>query len=95
MKQPAIYILASQRNGTLYTGVTSNLVERIFQHKKGITKGFSHQHNCKHLVYYQVADTMEAAISREKYIKNKSRTYKLDLIESMNPNWKDLYETLF
>jgi len=94
MKQPAIYIMANQRNGTLYIGVTSDLVKRVWEHKNCITKGFTSKYNCKMLVYYEVLERMESAIMREKQLKNFSRTKKLMLIETINPGWKDLYETI-
>ncbi len=94
MKQPVIYILTNKRNGTLYTGVTSNLVKRIYEHKNEVTQGFTAQHGCKKLVYYEVLENMENAIAREKQIKAGSRKKKLALIESMNPDWKDLYEEI-
>jgi len=93
-KQPAIYIVASKRNGTLYTGVTSDLVKRIAEHKLGTYDGFSKNYNCKLLVYYELLETMETAILREKQIKSWSRKKKLALIEKENPSWKDLYETI-
>ncbi len=94
MKQPAVYILASKRNGTLYTGVTSNLIKRIYEHRNGITKGFAHRYDCKILVYYEVFDTMELAISEEKRIKGGSRKKKIALIEKINSQWCDLYVQL-
>jgi putative endonuclease len=94
MKQPAVYIMANQRNGTLYIGVTSDLVKRVWEHKNCITKGFTSKYNCKMLVYYEVLETMESAIMREKQLKNFSRAKKLMLIETINPGWKDLYETI-
>ena len=94
MKNPAVYIMTNKRNGALYTGVTSNLIQRIFQHKNGITKGFTHRYNCKHLVYYELFADMERAILREKQIKAGSRKQKLKLIESINPEWFDLYESI-
>lgn len=94
MKQPTVYILANKRNGTLYTGVTSNLIQRVFQHKFQMTVGFSPKYDCKNLVYFESYETMEQAISREKQIKAGSRKKKLKLIESMNPEWIDLYETI-
>ncbi len=90
-KQPAIYILASQRNGTLYVGVTSNLVKRVWEHKNDQADGFSRRYGVHMLVYYEILDTMDAAITREKQIKSGSRAKKLRLIESMNPDWNDLY----
>jgi putative endonuclease len=93
-KQPAIYILASQRNGTLYVGVTSNLVKRVWEHKNDQMDGFSHRYGVHMLVYYEILDTMDAAITREKQIKAGSRAKKLRLIESMNPDWNDLYVSI-
>ena len=94
LKQPAIYILASKRNGTLYTGVTSDLVKRIWQHKNDVVPGFTQKYPVHMLVYYELADEMTAAISREKQIKGGSRARKLALIESMNPKWRDLYDDI-
>jgi len=82
-KQPAIYILASQRNGTLYVGVTSNLVKRVWEHKNDLVDGFSHRYGVHMLVYYEILDTMDAAITREKQIKAGSRAKKLRLIEAI------------
>ena len=90
--QPAIYIMASERNGTLYVGVTSDLVKRIYQHKCVQINGFTKRYNCKYLVYYELHDEMLDAIEREKQIKSGSRKKKLELIESINPKWQDLYE---
>ncbi|MBX9805475.1 MAG: GIY-YIG nuclease family protein [Alphaproteobacteria bacterium] len=94
MKLPAVYIMANHRNGTLYVGVTSNLVQRAYQHREGVIDGFTQKHGCKMLVYYEVGGSMEGAIFREKQLKGGSRKQKLKLIESMNPQWKDLYETI-
>ena len=94
MKQPCVYIMASQRHGTLYTGVTSNLLRRAFEHREGVMKGFSAKYGCKILVWYEVHESMIEAITREKEIKAGSRAKKLALIEALNPEWKDLYETL-
>ena len=91
MKQPAVYITTNKRNGTLYTGVTSNLVKRIYEHKNGITPGFAKKYGCKILVYYEAIPNMTGAIAREKQIKAGSRKKKLALRENMNPDWKDLY----
>lgn len=93
MKQPAVYIMASQRNGTLYTGVTSDLVARVWQHKLG-QAGFTSRYACKLLAWYELHGDMTAAIAREKQIKAGSRRAKLALIEAMNPDWRDLYETI-
>ena len=93
MKQPAVYIMASRRNGTLYTGVTSDLVKRVWQHKNG-TVGFTSRYGCKQLVWYELHEEMEPAILREKQIKAGSRRKKLALIEALNPTWNDLYESV-
>jgi putative endonuclease len=93
-KQPAVYLLASKRNGTLYTGVTSDLVKRIWQHKNDLADGFTKQYSVHLLVYYELAEEMAAAIAREKQIKGGSRAGKLALIESMNPEWRDLYDDI-
>ena len=95
MKQPAVYIMASARNGTLYTGVTSNLPGRAWQHREGATRGFTRRYGCRLLVWYEMHATMESAILREKRIKSGSRDDKLKLIEAMNPEWEDLYASLF
>jgi putative endonuclease len=94
MKQPAVYIMASQRNGTLYTGVTSDLVQRVSQHKEN-AGGFTSKYDCKILVFYELHGTMESAILKEKQIKAGSRKKKLSLIEANNPDWKDLYDQVF
>ena len=86
--------MASNRNGTLYTGVTSNLVRRVYEHKNDSAQGFTSKYGCKMLVYYEIQETMTGAISREKQIKSGSRKKKLSLIESMNPDGKDLYEKI-
>jgi predicted GIY-YIG superfamily endonuclease len=93
MKQPAVYIMASRRNGTLYTGVTSDLVQRVWQHKNG-SIGFTARYGCKQLVWYEIHEGMDPAIYREKQIKAGSRKKKLALIEAMNPEWSDLYESI-
>ncbi|MCA8928458.1 MAG: GIY-YIG nuclease family protein [Alphaproteobacteria bacterium] len=94
MKQPAVYIMASRRNGTLYTGVTGSLRQRIWQHREGVTPGFTKQHNCKLLVWYELHESFPAAIAREKQLKGGSRRKKLALIEAMNPAWRDLFGEL-
>ena len=94
MKQPAIYVLASKRNGTLYTGVTSNLLQRIWQHKQDFEKGFSKEYQTHLLVYFELHQSMYDAIAREKQIKAGSRAKKLQLIESITPEWLDLYDEL-
>ena len=90
MKEPAVYIMASKRNGTLYTGVTSDLIARVWQHKHALI-GFTSRYGCKQLAWYELHGTMEHAILREKQIKAGSRRKKLALIEAMNPDWRDLY----
>lgn len=94
MKQFYVYILASKRNGTLYTGVTSNLTQRVWQHKNDMVEGFTRKYNVKKLVYYEVHDNAESAITREKRIKKWKRNWKLRLIEEKNPQWKDLYDEI-
>jgi putative endonuclease len=94
MKRPAVYIVANGRNGTIYTGVTSNLARRIYEHREGVLNGFSKRHGCKMLVWYEMHDEMEYAIAREKQIKAGSRQRKLKLIEEMNPQWRDLHDDL-
>ena len=94
MKQPAVYILASKRNGTLYTGVTSNLVQRVWQYKNDIIQGFTKKYGVHVLVYYELHGSMYQAIRREKQIKQWSRAWKLELIEKGNPQWHDLWESL-
>ena len=94
MKQPAVYILTSQRNGTLYVGVTSDLVKRIWEHKHGVTDGFTKKYAVHMLVYYELHGDMAAAISREKQLKKWNRAWKLRLIEEKNPDWDDLYDSI-
>lgn len=94
MKQPAVYILASQRNGTLYTGVTSDLVKRVWEHKNDLADGFTKKYGVHMLVYFELHGDMMAAITREKQVKKWNRKWKLRLIEEKNPQWKDLYETI-
>ena len=94
MKNPTVYILASQRNGTLYIGVTSDLVKRIWQHREGQVDGFTKQYNVKKLVWYEQHETMESAISREKAMKKWRRQWKLSFIEKDNPSWVDLWDEI-
>lgn len=94
MKQPCVYIMASGRNGTLYTGVTSNLSQRTWQHRNGLMSGFTKRYRCKLLVWYEYFERMDDAIAREKQIKAGSRKDKLNLIETLNPQWRDLYDGL-
>jgi putative endonuclease len=91
MKQPAVNMLANERNGTLYIGVTSNLIQRIWQHREGILDGFSRKYSVKVLVWYEIHGTMETAIRREKALKKWNRNWKLKLIEERNPEWIDLW----
>ena len=90
-----VYIMASQRNGTLYIGVTSDLPGRVWQHKEGTFDGFTKRYGCKTLVWYAIYDRVEDAIRREKQMKEWKRAWKLRAIEEMNPEWKDLYDGLF
>ena len=93
-KIPCVYIMANKRNGTLYTGVTSNLPQRVWQHKNDATEGFTKKYQIHKLVYYEQCPSMEAAIFREKQIKGGSRKKKIILIEKNNPQWNDLSDNL-
>ena len=90
-KQPAVYILASKRNGTLYIGVTGDLIKRIWEHKNNMVEGFTKRYGANRLVWYEQHDSMESAIVREKRLKEWKRAWKLELIEKANPSWHDLY----
>ena len=92
--QPATYMMASARNGTLYVGVTSNLVQRIWQHREGAIEGFTRQHSIKTLVWYELHDEMHGAIAREKNMKEWKRAWKIALIEKGNPSWRDLFDEI-
>lgn len=92
--RPAVYILASRKNGTLYTGLTSNLVKRVWEHKTHAMIGFTQKYNVTLLVYYEPHEEMLKAIAREKQIKTGSRASKIGLIEQSNPDWNDLYSTI-
>lgn len=94
MKTYYVYILASKRNGTLYIGVTSNLVKRVYEHKQGIIEGFTKKYGIKMLVYFEETSDAAAAIHRETQMKKWNRKWKLELIEKMNPEWRDLYEEI-
>ena len=94
MKQPCVYLLASRRNGTLYVGVTSDLIKRVWQHKNHVVEGFTKKYGVDRLVWYEPHHTMESAIRREKAMKEWKRAWKLALIEKTNPGWEDLYEGL-
>lgn len=89
-----IYILASKRNGTLYVGVTSNLIKRIYEHKNNLVDGFTKKYSIHHLVYYEQVENSITAIQREKQLKKWKRLWKLKLIENSNPEWDDLYEKI-
>jgi len=94
-KQPCVYILASRRNGTLYVGVTSDLIQRVWQHKHDLIEGFSKRYRVHTLVWFEAHERMVTAIAREKAIKEWKRKWKLELIEQSNPEWRDLYPELF
>lgn len=94
MKQPAVYILASKRNGTLYIGATGNLVKRIWEHKNDLAEGFTKKYQVHTLVYYEPHGDMTAAITREKQLKKWNRKWKLALIEKLNPQWRDLWQDI-
>ena len=94
MKQYFVYILFSERNGTLYVGVTNDLKRRIYEHKNKIFKGFTEKYGVDKLGYFEVFESIESAILREKQLKGGSRKQKLALIESINPNWIDLYDEI-
>ena len=91
MHQYYVYILASQRNGTLYIGVTSNLLKRVYEHKHGLVEGFSKKYSVHKLVYYETTNDIRGAIYREKCLKKWKRAWKIELIEENNPYWKDLF----
>ncbi len=94
MKNYFVYILASKKNGTLYIGVTNNLIRRVYEHKEGLIEGFTKKYNVKKLVYYEIHNDIRNAIQREKQMKKWYREWKIDLIEKENPNWDDLYPIL-
>ena len=89
--QPAVSIVANKRNGAIYTGVTSDLPKRTWEHREGVVEGFTKRYGCKLLVWYELHSTMEYAIAREKQVKAGSRKKKLALIEAQNPQWRDLF----
>ena len=91
MKQPCVYILASRWNGTLYTGVTSSLVKRIWEHRNDVVPGFTRKYRVHNLVWFEQHDSMMSAIAREKALKEWKRTWKIELIDRTNPGWRDLY----
>ena len=94
MKNYYVYILASKQNGTLYIGVTNNLIKRIYEHKNNLTDGFTKEYGVHILVYYENTDNVESAIQREKCLKRWKRDWKIKLIKEINPTWKDLYYEL-
>jgi putative endonuclease len=94
MKHPVVYIVASKKNGTLYVGVTSDLVKRIWQHKNHVVTGFTDEFEVNQLVYFEQFDDMTNAITREKVLKKWNRAWKIRLIEKTNPNWLDLYNEI-
>ena len=93
-RTPCVYILANKPNGTLYIGVTSNLVQRVWQHKNGFVEGFTRRYHVHRLVWYETHESMDGAISREKAIKRWNRAWKIELIEKNNPLWADLYDEI-
>jgi len=94
MKNYYVYILANKRNGTLYIGVTNDIARRVYEHKNDLVEGFTKKYKIHSLVYYESTENIEAALQREKHIKNWRREWKLVLIEKENPSWKDLYDGL-
>jgi putative endonuclease len=90
-QQPAVYLLSSKRNGTLYVGVTSNLVKRVWEHRNNLVEGFTKRYGVHLLVWYELHASMDSAIKREKRLKDWKRKWKVHLIESTNPDWEDLY----
>ena len=94
IRQPAVYILASARNGTIYIGVTSDLVKRVWEHKNNLVEGFSKRYNVHHLVWYELHEDVASAIEREKRLKEWKRAWKLNLIEKSNSKWNDLYDII-
>jgi putative endonuclease len=94
MKEYYVYILAGRKNGTLYTGITENLIKRVYEHKSKIIEGFTKKYNITILVYYEIFNSVTSAITREKQIKKWNRQWKIGLIEKSNPNWKDLYPSI-
>ena len=93
-RQPCVYMMASQRNGTLYIGVTSNLIKRIWEHKTNVVEGFTKKYDIHTLVWYEIHETIGSAIQKEKTLKKWRRKWKIALIESFNPDWQDLYEAI-
>jgi len=94
MNRYYVYILSSDRNGTLYIGVTSDLIKRTYEHRSGTIAGFTRKYNAHQLVYYEITNDINSAITREKLLKSWNRKWKLDLIEKNNPQWEDLYPSI-
>ncbi len=94
MKNYYVYILASKKNGTLYIGATNNLLKRVYEHKSKMVEGFTKKYNIHKLVYYEQTNSIQSALSREKQLKKWYRKWKIELIEEMNPDWKNLYYEL-
>ena len=92
MKEPCVYLLSSRYHGTLYTGVTSDLIKRVWQHKSDLVAGFTRKYGVHQLVWYELHATMHEAIAREKAIKEWKRAWKIELVEQSNPQWRDLYD---
>ena len=93
-KRPAVYILANKKNGTLYVGVTSDLIKRVWEHKNNLVDGFTKRYSVHKLMWYELHEIMISAITREKTLKNWKRAWKVELIEKNNPLWQDLYENI-
>jgi len=93
-KKAFVYILASKRNGTLYIGMTSILVKRVYEHKRNLVDGFTNKYKVHHLVYFEEYEDIQQAITQEKQVKKWKRKWKLALIEKVNPNWQDLYDEI-
>jgi putative endonuclease len=93
-KQPAVYILSSRKNGTLYVGVTSDLVQRVWEHRNDLVEGFTKRYGVHQLVWYELHESMDSAIKREKRLKDWKRKWKVQLIEKMNADWEDLYPSI-
>lgn len=94
MKQYFVYILAKERNGTFYVGITSDLRRRVYEHKNNLADGFTKKYSIHNLVYFEIHDDPENAIRREKRLKKWNRTWKMRIIEEMNPDWNDLYDDI-
>ncbi len=91
MKDYYVYILANKRNGTLYTGITNDLIKRVYEHRNGLVEGFTERYGVHRLVYFEITGSVEGAIAREKQVKKWNRLWKIELIEKNNPEWKDLF----